>query len=321
MPLLRTSSDQVLASARSNDGRNRWPAFGDERMEGLVHAHCTPSFTIDAGDRIFTIGSCFAREVERRLSELKFELPMYGAVIDDELARLGQSYAFKNKYNSASIRLELEWALDSSRPMDDSLFVILPDGSWHDLFFAPDKLVHLTAEDAQCARRLVEGAVQGVRQCRIVIITLGLSEVWLDTRTGLHINATPPIQALKADRERFVFEVQSYDEILADLEAIHEALSRRGHPEFKILITVSPVAFKSTLRGEDVICANTYSKAVLRTAVEAFRLAHENVDYFPSLEIAMHSPRRAVYKDDNRHVLPQAVSTIVDRFLAEYATA
>jgi hypothetical protein len=155
-------------------------------------------------------------------------------------------------------------------------------------------------------------------ECRVVVITLGLAEVWRDLTSGLPLNLMP-IDAIAPEPDRFVLDVLSYQEIVEELEEIHALLSARGHPDFRILITVSPVPLKSTFRAEDVITANSYSKSVQRAAVEAFVLAHENVDYFPSYETVSMTDRRLAFEIDNRHVQSAVVARVIDRAIAAYS--
>src|SRR6185503_12468341 len=99
-------------------------------------------------------------------------------------------------------------------------------------------------------------------ECRIVVITLGLAEAWFDHETGLYLNTAPPLQATNRNPDRFSLDVLDYEDILSALERIYGLLSAHGHPDVKVLITVSPVPFKATFSGQDAITANTYSKAV-----------------------------------------------------------
>jgi tetratricopeptide (TPR) repeat protein len=110
-----------------------------------------------------------------------------------------------------------------------------------------------------------------------------------------------------------------YHDVLVELEAIHRLLASHGHPDFKLLLTVSPVPLNATFRPIDVMAANAYSKAVQRAAAESFVLAHDNVDYFPSYEMVIMSDRRLAFEKDNRHVQGPMVDRVVDRFLHAYA--
>jgi tetratricopeptide (TPR) repeat protein len=86
-----------------------------------------------------------------------------------------------------------------------------------------------------------------------------------------------------------------------------------------MLVTVSPVPFKATFSGEDVIVANAYSKAVQRAACQVFAERCAGVDYFPSYELVTMSPRESAYESDNLHVTAGMVRHVMNEVLAAYA--
>jgi len=158
--------------------------------------------------------------------------------------------------------------------------------------------------------------VQRLPKCRIVIITLGLVELFVDTWSGFFTNTTP---WLTASPGRYEFGVLTYEEVMSALERIHRLLSERGHPEIQILVTVSPVPLDATFTGGDIVVANTYSKSVLRTAASQWAEAHDNVYYFPSYEIVMNSARERAWLADGRHVRAEMVGHIMHTFADTYA--
>src|SRR5690606_27730028 len=121
---------------------------------------------------------------------------------------------------------------------------------------------------------------RSVRDTRVIILTMGLVEVWYDKMSGLYLNGPPPKAIITAEPDRFELHVLSYEDVITALEAIHALIAKHCRSDAQILITVSPVPFKVSFTGRDALSANTYSKSVLRAAVETFARAHENVDYF-----------------------------------------
>jgi tetratricopeptide (TPR) repeat protein len=318
-PLLKLSSAAALEAMAQGNDRVKWPDTRnkDMRLTGRAQVTSNPSFTIHPGDKVFTVGSCFARNVERRLREVGFDTPMAGVETQKVLAELGLDQSVLNKFNEATIRAELEWALEGTVPDEDLVLLPLPGGGRHDLFLNQRRRP-MPLDQARRVRQMINDRFSRVAESRIFVITLGLAEAWFDNRSGWYVNQIPPLAALEAEPDRFSFHVMSYDQILGDLEAIHRVLTKHGHPDLRMLITVSPVPLRMTFRNDDVMTANSYSKSVLRTAAEAFTLAHENVDYFPSYEIVTLSDRSLAYEADNRHVQTPLVSTIVDDFIHEY---
>jgi hypothetical protein len=321
MPLLDLSSSDAFTHARHAAARYPDNARGGERLKNIASVSLSPRFNIARDDLIFTMGSCFAREIERRLFALGLMVPM--AHYKWSVETNGRSVV--SKYTVHAMADELAWALspDGVRRSENGRLIQIEDlvfeaetGTWRDV-----QLHALPAPmpDVLQQRREVEEATRVVSKCRIVILTLGLAEAWYDSETGLYANTMFPPQTIKKYPDRFRLHVLSYDDILNQLERIHATLSRFGHPDFRMLITVSPVPFKVSFSGKDALSANTYSKSVQRAAVEAFSLAHDNVDYFPSYEIVMLTDRRLSFQDDNMHVRRPVVAEIMDRVVSAYS--
>jgi hypothetical protein len=320
LPIVSIPASKAMAQLRAGAARSKWPDLRTpgKPLEGVADVACAPTFEIHPDDQIFTVGSCFARNIEFRLEEIGFSTPMYNPGVRAKLAELGEALPFFNKYNVSVIRSELEWAAGVARPPEEQVLLPLPDGAVQEGFFNPRNKGGVSVEEARARRAYVAGLFSRFPECRIFIMTLGLVEVWRDLKTGLRLNVIPRA-LIDAEPDRFVLDVLSYEEVLSELEAIHALLARHGHPEVKVLITVSPVPLSRTFRPIDVISANTYSKSVQRAAVETFVTAHENVDYFPSYETVTLTDRRLAFESDNRHVQAGVVARIVDRFLRAYS--
>jgi tetratricopeptide (TPR) repeat protein len=288
------------------------------RLGELAKLTFTPSFTFSKADRIMTIGSCFAREMEHRLDTLGFDLPMKQVVLPAEERATKTQNDLLSKYTVESMENELAWISGHAPPPPEKLFLQVGEGLWHDPQLVNN--VHPASLERVIERRAMVGdAFAQLPECRIVIITLGLAEAWYDHETQLYLNTAPPQAATNSQPNRFSLDVLDYNDIYSSLERIYAILQRSGHPDFKMLITVSPVPFKATFSGQDAITANTYSKAVQRAACQAFVARHDNVDYFPSFEIVTMSHREFVYERDNIHVSNSTVAYIVDSVLAAYA--
>lgn len=319
MPIASIPGDEAYRNLRRSRA-SLWPdeRVGDQRLSGLAKIELKPSFGFSRADRILTLGSCFARRLENRLDERGFDVPMKQAclpgaggqgVIDPDLL---------TKFTIQSIENELAWASGASAPPPDKLLLELADGLWHDPQLAPGGAA-LPLEKAVARRAEIQAAVAQFRNCRIVVLTLGLAEAWFDQETSLYLNAAPPTAAIRRYPGRFSLHILSHDDILASLERVHDILREHGRPDGKLLITVSPVPFKATFSGDDVIAANTYSKSVQRAACRALVARREGVDYFPSYEIVSMSPRQLAYESDNLHVSAAMVGHIMDQVLGAYS--
>lgn len=76
MPLLDLSSDEAIGNRKSNP-QGVW---GDRGGPNRVEPVCKPNFEVPfrfkPEDKISTIGSCFARNVEQALADRGFNVPV-----------------------------------------------------------------------------------------------------------------------------------------------------------------------------------------------------------------------------------------------------
>ncbi|MDH4386246.1 MAG: GSCFA domain-containing protein [Caulobacter sp.] len=318
MPLVSLSGAEAFANLKANR-RSLWPdgRKDQSRLDGVAKVHFKPSFSLTPGEAVFTMGSCFARNIERRFSELGFELPTMALTLPAEERASDTENDLLNKYPPHSILNELRWALDPEAAFPEGGFFNVKKDLWHDPHLAGN-VAPAPLERVVERRRMVEEIYRQVPRCRLVVMTLGLTEAWFDKETGYYLNAAPPQAAFKADPDRFRMDVLTVDEILVVLEQIRDLLMRFGHPQMRMMLTVSPVPFKATFTGRDAIIANSYSKSALRAAAEMFVFRHGNVDYVPSYEIVTHTSRASAFIQDNRHITPSVVNEIVDRVVSAY---
>lgn len=318
MPLERLSSTEAFARLRSNPD-SRWPDGRNAtvRMSGIVSVGSNPSFVISKDDAVLTIGSCFAREIEKRLLSLGFDLPMTRIEIPREERVSETANDILNKYTIHSMANELRWAFEDPGVPYTDLFIEIGDGLWHDPHLAPN-LLPAPFERVLARRREVAAAVAELARCKLIIVTLGLGEAWIDTKTNYYLNGAPPPSAVEREPDRFCLDVLSYDDIGQGLDDLYATIQKYAPEDFKILITVSPVPFKATFTGRDAIIANCYSKSVQRAACEAFVRKYDNVDYFPSYELVTVTERSTAYEVDNIHVRANVVARIMDTVVARY---
>ena len=135
------------------------------------------------------------------------------------------------------------------------------------------------ASDAPASPRICADCAR----CRIVVLTLGLVEVWYDRK------------------DRFIFErdfaaipyggrlgpLRSSSAQLCRLPAgigrgVGPPASSRTSRRNQIFLSVSPVPLAATFTSRDVLTANTYSKSTQMAAACDFAERHDNVHYVPS---------------------------------------
>jgi hypothetical protein len=322
------STEQALCNW--SESRSRWHKKGalpnqadgtlafQRLRQQLFTPLIKPGFKLKREDKLFAIGSCFARGVEWALADKKMEVLSRATEFDSFATRNNElNLGFINKYNTFSIYNELRWALDPAAEFPCESLVDIGDGIFCDPHTNPAlQLVDL--EETLRRRSIIKLVTQRIVQCRVVIITLGLVEVWRDKIANIFVNTTPFPNALSRYPDRYEFHITNFTQNLANLEHIHSLLGQFGHPDVHIVVTVSPVPLMATFSTEDIVLANTYSKSLLRTVAQEWAAAHENVHYFPSYEIVQNSERAITWGEDLRHVQGKVVQHIMNLFLANY---
>jgi hypothetical protein len=281
--------------------------------------HVVPKFKLRRDDKFYAIGSCFARGLEWCLQKNGIAVESLAPEFSKlQPAKEGVSaLGFTNKYNTYSMLNELRWALDPDATFPRESIVRLTETTWYDPHTNPTLSFAGLGETLQ-RRALMQAVTKRVKSCRAVVVTLGLAEVWRDVRADVYLNCTPIPSLLKTEPNRYEFHLTSFAQNRANLEAIHELLTRYGHPDFHIILTVSPVPLMNTFSTMDIIVANTWAKSLLRAVAQEWAMAHPNVDYFPSYEIVQNSDRAATWESDLRHVTGPGVQHIMDLFLRKY---
>ena len=298
-------------------------AAGKYAFQRLRHTWFTPNvvpkFKLSRDDKFYAIGSCFARGIESSLTSQK--ITVESAAL--EFARLQPAnnepsgLGFTNKYNTYSILNELRWALDPGAIFPQESIVEVTKTTWYDPHTNPS-LGLVDLNETLERRSTMQAVTRRIQHCRAVIITLGLAEVWRDVKADVFINRTPIPSLVKTQPGRYEFHLTNFAENWANLEAIYALLTRYGHPDVRIVVTVSPVPLMNTFSTMDIVVANTWAKSLLRAVAQEWADAHPNVDYFPSYEIVQSSDRAAVWERDLRHVKGAGTQHIMELFLRNY---
>src|SRR6266480_676809 len=151
----------------------------------------TPGFKLKREDKLFAIGSCFARGIELALIEQKMDVLSGAKEFDSFRTRNNETnLGFTNKYNTFSIYNELRWALDPAAKFPRDSIAKIDDELCCDPHTNPT-LQPAGFEETLRRRGMIQMVTRRVAQCRVVIITLGLVEAWRDKSADTFINATP----------------------------------------------------------------------------------------------------------------------------------
>jgi len=323
-PITTTEARRNFVSAYSRwDQKGALPAelngtLARQRLcEALFTPAISPGFKLRPEDRVFAIGSCFARGIEWALEGQGMEV-LSRAVEFDPLPGINDKLklGLTNKYNTFSIYNELRWALDPNAEFPLNSIVHVGNGTFYDPHTNP--ALQLGDFDETLRRsELIRSVTRRISKCRVVVITLGLVEVWRDKTANVFINQVIP-DMLRLYPDRYELHATNFADNFSNLEAIHALLEQFGHHDVRIIVTVSPVPLMATFSPEDVVVANTYSKSLLRAVAQEWAAKYGNVHYFPSYEIVQNSDPRLTWEEDRRHVKGQVVQHIMRLFLRNY---
>ena len=307
-------------SALSGEALYPHPDRDPERLHPFANLKHEPKFKIPKNSKIFAIGSCFAREIEKAMFSLGMDVVSYKTIHEHE------SDKFKyitNKYTPTSILHDLKLATEgfTQSDIDSGVVKISPKNARcaNYQFGGGNALDTGSHEEVASSYERLLTNMSLIKQCELVVITLGLVESWYDKVKKTYLNISPHKSTVKNNPDRYELHVLSYDQIISCLNEIYSTLKDNAEVEQNILITVSPVPLHATYRGQDVLQANCYSKSVLRAAVEEFVSSNPTVAYFPSYEmVTLTSPDKVWKGADYRHVSPNMVAKIMDASINNY---
>lgn len=312
-------------NAARDKASSRWPSRQDaNRLEPEAWPRLQPRFMLQKGETVFTIGSCFARNIERYLDKFGFRVPMLDFTLPEGELVEARPQAILNKYTPPGILQELEL---THRLM--SMTAAQRKGEYEKLLLEHrDGVVDLelvgfqpvSFERALERREQIYELFRQVFEADVVTFTLGFIECWFDAHRGAYCQNAPPVDVYRKHKDRFFFKQMGYVESL-DFVRRSIALLGTGPNAKRVLLTTSPVPIDTTFSGQDVLVANTYSKSVLRAVCGRIYEEMPNVDYFPSYENVMLTRQSYVWANDLLHVTDQFVGNIVDRLIAGYTGA
>lgn len=304
--------EEALGAYRQSGDASGYPGKSDPRFRGrLIFPAVSPRFTIPRGAQIFTIGSCFARNVEEKLAGM-FRLPTSEFSVPKSEWK-ARPNGLLNEYTPGAMLQRIGNALGREE-FGERAIVKMGEG-FADLLLPGGTPVPI--ERVIERRQQIDRVYSRLRDCEIVIITLGLVQSWYDARDGLYLNRMPSQWAMRNFPGRYFVRILDFETSYALLRNAVGALISAGIG--KILVTVSPVPLQISFSGVDATIANSYSKSILRVCAERLRAEFGQVDYFPSYEIVLSAGSDA-FKDDNVHVRDEIVGQVTEYLAATYVS-
>lgn len=258
------------------------------RTEIMPKATTTP---VGLGDRVFTIGSCFADSIGHHFAENKFKIwnNMLGTV-----------------YNPISIHRLLLLALKENLPPADSY---LEHEGIHFNYHFHSTYSALSIEELKdkISTGLTESG-EFLKHASRVIITYGTALVY--HRKGNDLIVANCHKMPSADFAKLLLTER---EITESFQLFYTTL-KATNPKCKIILTLSPVRHL-----KDTLELNAVSKSLLRLVCHAIVQQFPDVEYFPAYEILLDDLRDYRFYDvDRLHPTQEAVDYIWEKFAAAY---
>ena len=282
---------EAVSNAQKFGGLRPFPTRQNARYSplpnaeaGMVMPLAVPRFKVTPGDKTFSIGPCFLRNVETHLRD---EFGCRSPVLDmDSLdVETGSRGPFiLNEYNLQTLCQRIHWACgEVDLPDDLGIDMSMTTEGYRDLL-----ITAISAEvplDLLFTRREhIKDAYAHLVGADTVFLAPGNAESWFDRKYDRYINTMPALASSMAEPDRFAFRRAEYQDAFELLKQAVSCLLRHGVK--KVFLIVAPTPQIVSLAGDDVFTANGYAKSVLRCAVEAVWKGTEQVDYIPLFEMA-----------------------------------
>lgn len=311
--------ENLLSSYRKTGVSEGKSGFERITLNDLAEIGHSPKFSLTKEEKVFTIGSCFARNVENSLHNKgvkvlarEHSIPNQYYLNDQKLERSRGAF---NVYTPKSMLSLLNLA--DIEPNSEFGVVQVGEDSFVDMMLPATKV--MTKKELFEVRSIACNAYSSLKEATTVVITLGYTETWFDNDTNVFVNRAPlGIRALMKVADRFSFYNDEYNSITQTLDNIVTKLNDICDQKPKIILTVSPVPLGNTFTNLDVVRANHLSKSNLYAAACSFVEGNENIDYYPSYEMVTFSHRVRTWAEDGAHVKHSVVSSVISRFIDLY---
>lgn len=292
--LLRSAISKSAERNRSPTERSKYPTTNEmsgelcEVISKTLASALPKEHLLDEKKGIFCLGSCFAREIAKRLLQRNFP-----AKFVEMAEHINSTYA--NRYL-------LDWAFGEceGQPKDRITQLCL------DMNLTP------------------QGLLESIRNSQIVIYTLGVAPVFVDKNNdNQFVMPTKSSLSTSALAELYEFRTTTVQENVENLKYILARL-RSVNPSIKMVVTVSPVPLRTTFEFKSAVLADCLSKSTLRVAAQEFVNTHPDVIYWPSFEIVRWigghvGPFFGADDGASLHVNDAVIKAITDSFIQHYS--
>lgn len=289
-------------------------------IEGLYR----PKYTLRKRDSIVSAGSCFAQEIIRYLRRAGVKVldteavPPSGWIPD--LNQYGFGLFSARNGNTYTSRELLQCWLEAIGEFKPAEPVWERDGRYYDALRPSVEPNGMASPEAvlESRRRHLCRLAKGYSGANVFIFTFASTETWEHAASGTVYQTAPGTIAGDFDPEIFRFKNLTFNDCFDDFMSFRESL-KSVNPNVRFIVTLSPGQLVATATGYHVLRASTHAKAVLRAVAGQLADECDDIDYFPSYEMATVSTTRGLfYKENARTVHRFGVDFVMKTFLAAH---
>ena len=230
-------------------------------------------FSLSRSDRVFTVGSCFAKHMADRLVHYKF------SCASNSYGTLFHPIPLLQNLTDALKQVDIDEALFLER--DETAFHY----SCHSSVWAESK-----NDLKKKLQELHLSVAKELKESKLLILTFGTAFLYQ------LVSGKPVANCHKQPKDTFTKGLSSPEEIQNVFYSFYTELKKQN-PKIQILLTVSPVR-----HIRDGVHENNLSKSALLLACDAIQNTFEDLHYFPAYEIVMDELRDyRFYEKDRVH--------------------
>jgi hypothetical protein len=295
---------------------NRWKRFFEHRCLTLeAHPIVMPE------DKIFTMGSCFAREIKYSLERRGINVgPNYASIPQDKhrysIDELPENNHL-NFYNTYTVLQEFERLADRWVQEKDDYWVISRKQFVNkECYQDPYRRLTFgrTPEDLFEANEHISSVIRdAANMASVFLFTFGVTEIFQLKSNG-RIAGQKPAHFGGGGVSESELYLSTFSENFENLVKLREIV-KGINSNAEMIVTVSPVALERTFSHQDIVVANSEGKSILRAVLGEFSRLHDDVTYFPAYEMVTCLGEIAFMPGDLRHVKRAVVDMITQTFV------
>ena len=297
-----------------------WNTGVTQAPPGALDPMTTAKFQILPGEKVATMGSCFAQHISRHLVKRGLS---YFITENGDPSTSPETLAARN-YGVFSARYGNVYTVRQGVQLIDRAFgdFVPAEEVWETASgyvdpYRPqiEPVAWKTAGEVIESREVHLAAVRQIfLESNVLVFTLGLTETFASRKDGAVFPVAPGVSGGSYSPESYAFSNFSASEVIEDLHTFISK-ARRLNPTLRIILTVSPVPLIATFEPRHVLFSTTISKAILRVAADEITKMYDFVEYFPSYEIISGSAIGASYfENDLREVRQVGVDHVMRIF-------